>query len=382
MEMKLVVRRLTRPLATTVATFMGVLRHYPYTGGATTAEFEQFIDIGISVAATGRQRDALSVLRMLPAQRAGGARGFPMLDFDMVIYQLVLRVLQPALIDQGGYGLCGPAAFGVMLAQTDPATFVQIAVELLCVGRSRLRAMALTPNDSIRNHRPDRTPHADWLMLASLRGSDDVVMDGMNRGEYGGSTFTQMVDWLKRAGYGTIVGAHAPLLTGAVKTLSSLPFVRDLDAWGSCDFHPLRPSFLNGIDLSRLVQQPMNLFLADRFCRNHWNVLLLVSEKYTQTKGTTDPVEAALEPLRAVGADIEGMRGRLITQMVGDKTNHWILVKEIHLTGDGMVRITRYSWGALETTAPISREMFFTIYGGFIAASVMNVEDAIANWHW
>lgn len=386
MDMALVVRRLTRPRATTTQQFLFVLRNFPFTGGSTIEAFHQFFDIAISVCDGGhaaQKRSALELLSGLLAQRGRILHGFPLLNLDNVLYQLVMRVLEPRLIDQGPYGLCGPAAFAVLLAKVDPVRYVRIAIELLVDGRSRINGMALRPNESIRRHRPDRTPEADWLVLASVRSSDDALVEGMSTGEYGGTTYNVMVDWLKRAGYGVIVGAFAPYLTGSLKTFSTLPLIHSLDSWFTCEFHPSKPSFLNGIDLRRITDQPFNLFLADRFVRNHWKVFLLVSEKYTQTSGDQDPIEAALAPMRDIGAhNLEGMRKNLIAQMVGGKTNHWVLAKEIHLGGDGSVRITRYSWGAKGTTAPISRELFYQIYGGFIAVSTLDVSSAVAAWHW
>lgn len=246
--MTIVARRLTMPRANSLITFLWVLQHYPFTGGGTTRDFKQFIEVAIEVAPGPRQREALTMLAGVLSHRGRVASGFPMLDPDLVFYQLALRVLRPERIDQGDYGLCGPAAFAVLLAQTDPVTYVQISVELLLTGQSTFRNMKLTPNESIRRHQPHRTPHADWMVLASMRSSDDLITQGMDRGEYGGTKFGQMIDWLKRAGYGTIVGAGSAHLTGALKTFSSLPLVRQLDAWACCDFHPIKPSFLNGID--------------------------------------------------------------------------------------------------------------------------------------
>lgn len=80
--------------------------------------------------------------------------------------------------------------------------------------------------------------------------------------------------------------------------------------------------------------------------------------------------------------NLDRQRAQLITQTVGTATNHWVLATEIHLLDNAMVRITRYSWGALETTAPISREMFYTVYGGFIAVNTLGVQEAIAAWNW
>lgn len=387
MDMPLVVRRLTHPPATSTQTFLWVLRHFPFTGGASVESLLGFFEAAIVACDGGHaaaKRDAIRLLSGVVAQRGRVMHGFPRLDFDQVLYQLTLRVMEPRLVDQGGYGLCGPAAFAVLLAKTDPVAYVRAAVELLTLGRTRIRGLEVAPNEGIRLHCPATTPHADWLVLASIRSSSDVISETMDSGKYGGTNYGQMVQWLKASGYGVVVGAYSAHLTGTLATISSLPVIRSLDAWACCEFHPQRPSFLNGIGLTQLTNQQINLFLADRFVRNHWKVLLLVSEKYTQTSGDTDPIERALEPMRRIGApqsSLESMRRNLIGQMVGTETNHWILVKELHLSDD-MVRITRYSWGKKDTTAPIPRDLFYTIYGGFVAVSTMDVHAAVAAWRW
>jgi hypothetical protein len=387
MDMDLVVRRLTRPRATTTATFLGICRNYPFTSGGKEQSFRDFVDIAISVCGGGhaaQKRDALNLLAgWVPNRSRVHIDGFPFLNADQLVYQLVLRVLEPRLINQGAYGLCGPAAFIVLLAKSDPKRYIRIAIELLTEGRSSLGAMKIAPNKVVRSHRPDpSTPDADWLTLASLRSSDDALTEGTSTGEYGGTTYGSMMEWLRRAGYGVILGASAPHLTGKLKTFSHLPLIHQIDSWLTCEFHPGKPSFLNGIDLTWITDQAFNLFLADRFVKNHWKVFLMVSEKYTQTSGDEDPIEKSLAPMRALNApNLDQMRESLITQMVGNRCNHWILVKEIHLSQD-TVRITRYSWGAKATTAPISRELFYKIYGGFIAVSELDVQSAVANWHW
>jgi len=347
-----------------------VMQHYGFTKGGATDDFRAFLEIAISVcdgAHAAAKKKALGLLAMVLAQRGRVVSGFPVLDFDQVVYQLTLRVLEPRLVDQGKYGLCGPAAFIILLAKTDPTKYVKIAIELLTAGESTIRGMRLKPNEGIRKHRPDGTPHADWMVLASVRSSDELLHQGMKTGEYGGTNYGEMVDWCKRAGYGVVVGAFAAHLTGALKTFSSLPLIKQLDSWSCCEFHPQKPRFLNGIDLTRVTDQAFNLFLADRFCRNRWKVFLLVSEKYTQTSGTEDPLEKRLAPWRDLGVpNLEAMRESSIKQVVGSESNHWILVKEIRISG-GTVRITRYSWGSKDTTAPISLELFYTIYAGFVA---------------
>lgn len=387
MSMGFVVHRLTHPQVTTTQQFLGVVRHYPFTGGGTNDSFRQFVDIAISVcdgSQAGAKRDALGLVYGLVRFRGTLLNGFPFLDLDDVIYQLVLRVLEPRLVDQGSFGLCGPAAFAVVLAKTDPVRYVQVASELLTTGRSRIRGLDIKPNDQIRQFRPGTTPDADWLVLASLRNSDQALDQSMkNTGEYGGTNYPRMVDWLKRAGYGAVVGAFAPHLTGVLETFSHLPLIHQIDSWSTCEFHPTCPSFLNGISYTQFTNQSVNLFLADRFCRNKWKVFLLVSEKYSQTSGNDDPIESKIEPLRQLGApNLDKLEQSAIAQLVGTGCNHWVVAKEIHFEPNGKVRITRYSWGGKSTTAPVSRDLFYRIYSGFIAVTPLDVRTAVANWHW
>lgn len=387
MNMAQVVRRLTLPLATTSQQFFFVLRHFPYTGGCTLRDLDGFLAAAIRCCDGGhaaQKRQALTILSGITGLH-GVPRGFRMLDIYQVVYELTLRVLDPKRIDQGAFGLCGPAALATLLAKTEPVTYIQLAVELLTTGRSHVRGFSLTPGEEIQRYRPSGTPQADWLVLASLRSSDQALTSNTVTGEYGGTTFFDMMGWLKQAGFGVVVGAFAPHLTGFKRTLSSLPIISGIDRWLSCDFHPQRPSFLQGISLEFFSKQNGNLFLADRFLRNHWKVFLMVSEKYTQTSGDVDPIASKLslyQDLNLPARQLETMRTNLITQYIGNATNHWVLAKALELPGNGTVRITRYSWGGKSTTAPIPVELFYTIYSGFIAVSCMKIEDAIAAWRW
>jgi hypothetical protein len=174
MNMAQVVRRLTLPLATTSQQFFFVLRHFPYTGGCTLRDLDGFLAAAIRCCDGGhaaQKRQALTILSGITGLH-GVARGFPLLDIYQVVYELTLRVLDPKRIDQGAFGLCGPAALATLLAKTEPVTYIQLAVELLTTGRSHVRGFSLTPGEEIQRYRPSGTPQADWLVLASLRSSD------------------------------------------------------------------------------------------------------------------------------------------------------------------------------------------------------------------
>jgi hypothetical protein len=122
-----------------------------------------------------REKAAFSVVLNF-AQEGGTLRGFPTLSRPLVAYQLGLRILDPARIQQGVFGLCGPTAFAVDVLRSDPHQFVKCAVELATSGTSRLRGRDIVPGADIRNYTTAGIPHADFLVLASLRSSDEVLI--------------------------------------------------------------------------------------------------------------------------------------------------------------------------------------------------------------
>lgn len=91
--------------------------------------------------------------------------------------QLALRVRSPRIINQHNTTLCGPVAMVYDVAKRDPEKYARFAISLFTTGTGQLSNTAITPSDTIRNgHRSDLLPEVDYVVLASIRGSDAVVL--------------------------------------------------------------------------------------------------------------------------------------------------------------------------------------------------------------
>lgn len=100
-------------------------------------------------------------------------RHFTHLDPTKLYLQLVLRVLEPRLINQANFGLCGPATIAILQAKVDPVTYVNFAIDLLKNGRATIGKWDCEPSEMLRAYSdvdgPNTICSADWLVLASLR---------------------------------------------------------------------------------------------------------------------------------------------------------------------------------------------------------------------
>jgi hypothetical protein len=127
------------------------------------------------------------------------------------VFQLALRIRRPRIVNQGGFGLCGPATILVALAKRDPMRYANFVVELVQTGSSDWapgEAVTLTATDN--GLRGTATPEADFLPLLALRCRAELILAG---GASGGIDFDlatqdshattplQLVALLQRAGY-------------------------------------------------------------------------------------------------------------------------------------------------------------------------------------
>jgi len=370
---------------TTTNAFLSVLAAYPFTGAARPRDVLQFLDFARGVcegAHALQKRNALDILVNIPPRSVA----FPRLSMPRVVYDLVKRILQPRLIGQGPYGLCGPATFTLLLAKTRPIDYARLAVDLTSRGEASINGLDIAPNAHVRGHAPQPPiEEGDWLIEASIRNADDALTQDLNLAQYGGTDTRDMFDWLKRSGYGTVACVPTMAMLNASATLKSW-----FGSWVLLNFHPDRPQFLDAFSNDNLTDPLGNLPLAARFCANGWKVLLMITEKLASTTGANDPIAARMQAVtQAYSAmnmvapqnALDSARAAAIAQLVGDvRPNHWVLARRISFPG-GQVRITRYSYGTKETTSPIDADIFYRIYGGFIAVNERDLFSASRDWN-
>lgn len=112
--------------------------------------------------------------------------------------------------------LCGPAAFVRNLVMDDPVNYVKIVVGLFEDGRAYVGSKTIKPSKDLLKYTPPAkvaadTTHnlgeafnrADWIILASLRDSDNSFFDFQSVDDsVAGITMPHtMVSWFKEMGY-------------------------------------------------------------------------------------------------------------------------------------------------------------------------------------
>jgi hypothetical protein len=91
----------------------------------------------------------------------------------------------PGLLDQAGLNACGPASAFYIWGQRDPAGFAQLAIDLFERGTGSFGSISVTAGSDLRTHGPSTynwgtlpvPEEADWLLLSSLRDSENRVVD-------------------------------------------------------------------------------------------------------------------------------------------------------------------------------------------------------------
>ena len=129
---------------------------------------------------------------------------FPKLDRSKIAFGLVERLAKPSLINQGGAGLCTTAALVYNLARTRPVEYVRAVTELFDRGRTKINDWIIEPCDDLRFYKPPasaKIPQADWIIMASIRDSENWFFDYQRESDEGGTDVSETVDWLKKAGY-------------------------------------------------------------------------------------------------------------------------------------------------------------------------------------
>src|SRR5262245_875452 len=224
--MSAILTRLAGAPPAKASVFASVLTDNDFNGNASVQEMEQFCDAALTVCARP-VRHAQKVLAIQQLKAFVGRQvqiRFPHCNSNVIVYQLVIRVLQPQRINQKRYGLCGPAHFAVLLARSQPADYVELALQFMERGAANFRGLKIQVAPEILNHRIPSTgmlggfiPEADWVVAASLRNSTEdfplsqvlgpTVMPTGSEGKYTGTHGKIICAWLRDAGYSQIAAA-------------------------------------------------------------------------------------------------------------------------------------------------------------------------------
>jgi hypothetical protein len=155
-----------------------------------------------TIAVPPRRALAFDAFADLGAFGASSVTGpWPNINKSKLIQGLLERVTDPCKVDQGRRSLCGPAAIFHELARLQPARYVAIARSLYETGKFSDGTATIKPSKDLLNSQvPTGISTADWLLLASLRDSENFLFDvehndSWEEGLTGLTTPSDMVDW-------------------------------------------------------------------------------------------------------------------------------------------------------------------------------------------
>lgn len=127
---------------------------------------------------------------------------FKWLSRSAIASELRARLNNPYLINQGQSGLCPSAAVVFQIARTRPEEYAQAVTDLFDAGKAKVGKWNLAPCQDLKDHRaPDGIAHADWIIMASIRDSENWFIDYEKATDRGGAWGNEVALWMKKAGF-------------------------------------------------------------------------------------------------------------------------------------------------------------------------------------
>jgi hypothetical protein len=209
----------------------------------------------------GRVARALSLVNAFAP--GGQEKGFARIGRQDVVNGLTDRIADPWKQAQGSASLCGPAAFLYCVLFERPELYTQYVIDLYTTGEARLGNLHVRPSAACRayNPPPKKIHPVDWIALASLRDSDNSVLDYSSVDDTGaGITMPHSVaKWFSKLGW------------SAVRNNTNVFFLKGRDEINDC--------MRNFDQFGRIcLFVNMQMFDASKFSHrsitpNHWVVL-------------------------------------------------------------------------------------------------------------
>ncbi|MBB3303954.1 MULTISPECIES: hypothetical protein [unclassified Enterobacter] len=144
--------------------------------------------------------------------------------------EILSRLNRRSYPNQGETSLCGPAAFFYCLQIDRPDVYKQAANELWLYGKTKINDLVISPSDGCRHPKGsfysyggERISGLDWITLASLRDSENLIMsyDEVDDQVAGITVWDKLTKWFEKAGY-VKVFSNVGLLRSNVKDLAHL----------------------------------------------------------------------------------------------------------------------------------------------------------------
>jgi hypothetical protein len=170
----------------------------------------------------------MSAESLIDAFAAGSGSGaFPNVARGDVVDGLRARVADPQTQNQKASSLCGPSALLYCLLNDNPEVYVQYVVDLYTTGRANLGTLTVQPGTDCRRYRPppDKIAAVDWIALASLRDSDNSILDyeSVDDTAAGITMPHSLAAWFRALGYGD------------VRNVTNVFFTKDRSDIDACD---------------------------------------------------------------------------------------------------------------------------------------------------
>ncbi|SUW64067.1 Uncharacterised protein [Buttiauxella agrestis] len=130
---------------------------------------------------------------------------------NIIEEQIKNRFNQATFPDQNASSLCGPAAFFYCLQMDRPDVYAQAAKEIWQFGKTKIGALEIAPGDGcrhpegsfFRNGTRPKILGLDWMTLASLRDSENSILDfdTLDSPVAGITLWQTLTEWFEKAGY-------------------------------------------------------------------------------------------------------------------------------------------------------------------------------------
>lgn len=373
--MSALLTKVPKPKEITPKRFAEMFGDDDFNGSATKREMVAFWQLAYDCInfSTKSSDRSTAVFAMLGFTEIPSSTLFPKLDRNIVMFQMILRLMKPERVNQREFGICGPAHFIVLLIKSRPIKYVSMAMDLLTKGRTTGEdGFEIIPDKYVMEFEPEGSiPQADWLLAASLRNSQTPIPPGKERGEYGGTKSPDVFAYCLHAGYSEIasVGCYKRASDWLAHTIAPSYYEQ---------YHPdglrkdLAEKFGN-------LSDPENNFRMACWLRNQgWRVML-------KTNGDLFHLEPVSQSVREKAATGNPFSQQYVTQRdesrkaaTSEKTlggiismqnvNHWVLAKKIELSS-GVVKLNVYTWGGQQSLKiDLTMDEFSNSYAGFVAA--------------
>ena len=150
----------------------------------------------------------MSVDTRIAAFAAGTGNGYyPNCPRAEMVRGLRERVADPDTMNQGVSSLCGPTSLFHCLIRDDADAYVKYVIDLYINGRATVGRLNVRPGADCRNANPRGVPVVDWVALASLRDSENTVLDyeAPSNAAAGITMPGSLASWFRAVGYQNVL---------------------------------------------------------------------------------------------------------------------------------------------------------------------------------